>query len=111
MTGFQAIILICLAAMPSDRCTEQTAVTVLSKHVDSELGCFSGWQDVIARSAQADGVGRDVYVRTICRESAERAAVLPMSAHVISTTCRHRPYSYPARAKKVAGREARCDTK
>ncbi len=48
MNGFQAIILICLANVPSDQCTEETATDVLSKHVDNELGCFSGWQDVIA---------------------------------------------------------------
>ena len=69
MNGFQAIILVCMAAMPPDQCTEETASTVLSKHVDNELGCFSGWQDVIARSAQAYTVGRDVYVRTLCRRT------------------------------------------
>lgn len=69
MTGFQAIILICLSSIPADRCTEATATEVLSKHVETELGCFSGWQDVIARSAQAEGIGRDTYVRTLCRRS------------------------------------------
>lgn len=69
MNGFQAIILICLASVPSEQCTEQTAVEVLSKHVESELGCASGWQDVIARSAQAYDIGREVYLRTVCRRS------------------------------------------
>jgi len=69
MTGFQAIILICLNSVPSDQCTEATATDVLSKHVETELGCASGWQEVIGRSAQAHEIGRDVYVRTICRRS------------------------------------------
>jgi len=74
MTGFQAIILICLNSVPSDRCDEATATDVLSKHVETELGCATGWQDVIARSAQASEIGRDAYVRTICRRSREEGA-------------------------------------
>jgi hypothetical protein len=69
MPGFQAIILICLAGVPAESCTEETATEVLSKHVENELGCVSGWQDVIARTAQAQDVGRQVYVRTVCRKS------------------------------------------
>ena len=69
MPGFQAIILVCLATMAPDACTEETATEVLSKHVDNELGCFAGWQDVIARSAQARTVGGETYVRTLCRRS------------------------------------------
>lgn len=69
MPGFQAIILVCLAAIPADSCDEQTAVEVLSKHVDNELSCVIGWQDVIARSAQASDVGGQTYVRTLCRKS------------------------------------------
>ncbi len=69
MDGFQAIILVCLVALPPDQCDEQTATDVLSKHVANEMGCFSGWQDVIARSAQAYEIGKDVYVRTLCRRS------------------------------------------
>jgi hypothetical protein len=71
MNGFQANILICLNSIPSDQCTEETATDVMSKHVETELGCASGWQEVIGRSAQAYEIGRDVYVRTICRRSRE----------------------------------------
>ncbi len=70
MPGFQAIILVCLASIPSDACSESTATEVLSKHVDNELACSTGWQDVIARSAQAAEVGAKTYVRTLCRKSA-----------------------------------------
>ena len=72
MTGFQAIILVCLNSVPSDRCTEETATDILSKHVETELGCASGWQEVIGRSAQAYEIGRDSYVRTICRRSRDQ---------------------------------------
>jgi hypothetical protein len=58
-----------LAGVPAESCTEETATEVLSKHVENELGCVSGWQDVIARSAQAQDVGRQAYVRTVCRKS------------------------------------------
>ncbi len=72
MDGFQAIILVCLSTIPSDQCTEETASEVLSIHVANELGCFSGWQDVIARSAQARTIGEDSYIRTVCRRSAKQ---------------------------------------
>jgi hypothetical protein len=64
---FVAVILICANTMPSDRCDEKTAIDVMSTVVESELGCFSGWQDVIARSALRDQIGKTAYVRTICR--------------------------------------------
>lgn len=69
MNGFQAIVLVCLASVPSDRCNESNAVSVMSTHVASEIGCMTGWQDVIARGALARGVGRSTYLRTLCRRS------------------------------------------
>jgi hypothetical protein len=39
----------------------------MSKVVDNELGCTSGWQEVIARSALHDRIGKQAYLRTICR--------------------------------------------
>ena len=70
MPGFQAIILVCLASVPAEACNETTATEVHSKHVDNELSCVMGWQDVIARSAQSTDVGEQTYVRTLCRKSA-----------------------------------------
>ena len=64
---FVAIILICANAVPADRCDETTAIDVMSTVVENELGCFSGWQDVIARSALHEAIGKTAYVRTICR--------------------------------------------
>jgi hypothetical protein len=71
MAGFQAIVLVCLATVPAASCDETTAVQVLSTHVANELGCATGWQDVIARSAQAPGDERKTYLKTLCRRSRE----------------------------------------
>jgi len=67
MQEFVAIILICANSVPSDLCDEKTALDVMSTVVDNELGCTSGWQEVIGRSALRDQIGKTAYVRTICR--------------------------------------------
>ncbi|HTP81753.1 MAG TPA: hypothetical protein VMQ11_02355 [Alphaproteobacteria bacterium] len=67
MTGFVAVILVCLNATPADRCTEETAADVMSTSVTSELGCTTGWQEVVGRSALRDDIGKTAYVKTICR--------------------------------------------
>lgn len=68
MSGFEAVILVCQKSIAADQCDEHTAVEVRSVHVASELGCFSGWQEVIARAVQ-DGDTAETYTRTICRRS------------------------------------------
>jgi hypothetical protein len=73
MTGFVALVLICQIAVPQEACTEETARDVMSIHVESELGCTSGWQDVIARSAFAQDIGKTAYVKTICRRASDKA--------------------------------------
>ncbi len=78
MSGFVAIILICQMSLPSDACTEASARDVMSIRVDNEIGCTTGWQDVVARSPLADDIGKGSYVRTLCRRGnapAARAAV------------------------------------
>jgi hypothetical protein len=69
MAGFVAIVLICQMSVPQEDCTEATARDVMSIHVESELGCTSGWQDVIARSAFAEDIGKTAYVKTRCRRA------------------------------------------
>jgi hypothetical protein len=69
MSGFIAVVMICQLSVPRESCTEQTARDVMSIHVESELGCNTGWQDVIARSAFADDVGKTAYIKTECRRS------------------------------------------
>jgi len=70
MTEFVAIILICLNSVAIEQCDERTAADVMSTVVENELGCASGWQDVIARSPLGREVGTTAYVRTICRRQA-----------------------------------------
>jgi hypothetical protein len=67
MIEFVAVILICASTVPADQCTEENALDVMSNVVENELGCASGWQDVIARSPLKDDIGTTAYVRTICR--------------------------------------------
>jgi len=74
MNPFVAIILICLNSIASEACDERTAADVLSTGVESELSCVMGWQDVVARSALANDIGRTAYVKTLCR----RASVEPV---------------------------------
>ncbi len=67
MGPFEAIVLICLRTVSPEACTRATAVDVLSTRVASELGCATGWQEIVARSARGVDVGSTTYVRTLCR--------------------------------------------
>ena len=71
MNGFAAIVLVCLNTVPSDQCSEANAVDVLSTHVANELGCWIGWQEMMARMAGAHDIGSLTYVRTVCRRERE----------------------------------------
>ena len=70
MTEFVAIILICMNSVAIEQCDERTAADVMSTVVESELGCATGWQDVIARSPLGKEIGTSAYVRTISRRQA-----------------------------------------
>jgi hypothetical protein len=65
--GFAAVLLVCLASLPRERCTEDTAVEVRSIVVDNELGCTNGWQELIARAAEAPQGEPPTYLKTVCR--------------------------------------------
>jgi hypothetical protein len=67
MQTYVAIVLICQMSMPQDACTVDSARDVISVRVDTELGCASGWQDLVARAAFADDIGKTAYVKTLCR--------------------------------------------
>ena len=64
---FAAVLLVCLASMPKEECTEDTAVDVRSIPVDNELGCTAGWQELIARGPGDLREGAPVYLKTLCR--------------------------------------------
>ena len=63
---FAAILLVCLASLPPERCMEATAVEMRSIVVGNELGCTQGWQELIAREPQA-APDEPVYLKTVCR--------------------------------------------
>lgn len=67
MHGFAAIVLICLGATPAEKCDEQNALVLRSVHVDNELGCSSGWQEIIARGGLQESLKGGNYVKTLCR--------------------------------------------
>lgn len=69
MPGFTATLLVCLIATPIDQCDTRTAVGIVSRHVDNELYCASGWQELAAHLAEGQDIGTRTYVRTLCRRS------------------------------------------
>ena len=70
MNAFLAIVYICALATPVEACDEASAQDVLQIRVRSEIGCMTGWQEVIARSALVEGIGRDSYLKTRCKRIA-----------------------------------------
>lgn len=69
MASFTAIVLVCLLPVQPEACDETTALDVMSTSVPSELGCASGWQEIIARGSLREGLGEKLYVRTLCRRN------------------------------------------
>ena len=69
MNGFEAIVLICLASTPRSDCDENLAIVARSVHVGNELGCTSGWQEIIARGGLRESLKDGGYLKTLCRRS------------------------------------------
>ena len=69
MSTFTAIILVCLSSISPESCDETNAVEIRSTRVASELGCVTGWQEIMARADAAGEIGRTTYVKTLCRRS------------------------------------------
>jgi hypothetical protein len=67
MAIYSAIVLICLVSVQPQDCDEKTALDVISIKVSSELGCAVGWQEIIARSSLREGLGKETYLKTVCR--------------------------------------------
>lgn len=65
-TEFAAVLLVCLASVPPEQCTEDNAVELRSITVDNELRCTFGWQELIAREPPSTSRER-VYLKTLCR--------------------------------------------
>lgn len=67
MTGFSAIVLICLAGTPREDCSPDKALVMRSVHVANELGCTSGWQEIIARGGLRESLAGGNYLKTLCQ--------------------------------------------
>ncbi|WP_407519990.1 hypothetical protein [Methylobacterium oryzisoli] len=67
MSGFLAVVLICASTVPVQSCGEATATDVFKTRVGNEMGCATGWQEIIARSEVREGIGRTAYLKTQCR--------------------------------------------
>ena len=67
MNGFLTVVLICANTVPVQECEEANATDVFKTKVASEIGCATGWQEIIARSEVREGVGRTAYLKTLCR--------------------------------------------
>jgi hypothetical protein len=59
--------MICLATTPRDACGDENALVFRSIHVDNELGCTSGWQEIIARGGLRESLVNGNYIKTLCR--------------------------------------------
>jgi hypothetical protein len=67
MSGFAAIVLVCLVGTPVQDCDENKALVLRSTHVNNELGCSSGWQEIIARGGLQESLKGGNYIKTLCR--------------------------------------------
>jgi hypothetical protein len=72
MQFFTAVVLVCqLSTTPPAACTETSAIDVISTHVESELGCTHGWQELISRGALKEEMDKGLYVKTLCRRNVQ----------------------------------------
>ena len=65
--GFAAILLVCLTTLPQQQCDETTAIELRSIVVDNELGCATGWQELLARAPDRPPGEPPTYLKTVCR--------------------------------------------
>ena len=64
--SFAAILLICAMPVDPGQCDITSAVDLISTVVASELGCTTGWQEMIARGSLREGIGERFYIKTLC---------------------------------------------
>ena len=67
MNAFIAVVLVCANGIPQADCTDDKASEVRKVRVANELGCTSGWQEIIARTDLRDEIGKTSYLKTECR--------------------------------------------
>jgi hypothetical protein len=67
MNTFIAVVLVCASGLPQEACTDERAIVVRKVRVANELGCATGWQEIIARTERRDEIGKSAYLKTECR--------------------------------------------
>ncbi len=67
MNSFIAVVLVCANGLAQAACTDEQAIEVRKVKVANELGCTSGWQEIIARTDLREEIGRTAYLKTECR--------------------------------------------
>ncbi len=67
MNSFIAVVLVCANGLAQEACTDDRAIEVRKVRVANELGCTSGWQEIIARTDLREEIGRTAYLKTECR--------------------------------------------
>lgn len=67
MNTFLAVVLVCANTVAQEACTDGTALDVRKVRVGNELGCTTGWQEIVARTDLRDAIGKTAYLKTACR--------------------------------------------
>ncbi|MDP4025902.1 hypothetical protein Q8W71_25040 [Methylobacterium sp. NEAU 140] len=67
MPAFIAVVLVCANGLAQQACTEAAALEVRKVRVANELGCATGWQEIIARTELREEIGKSAYLKTACR--------------------------------------------
>ncbi|MGO9392431.1 hypothetical protein [Rhodoblastus sp.] len=78
MAFFTAVVLVCqLSTTPPGVCDESNAIDMISTHVESELGCAHGWQELISRGSLKEDLNNGFYVKTLCRRNVQALNASP----------------------------------
>jgi hypothetical protein len=81
MPFFTAVVLVCqLSTTPPGVCDESNAIDIISTHVESELGCAHGWQEVISRGSLKEDLNNGFYIKTLCRRNVQALNAAPSDA-------------------------------
>ena len=72
MNAFIAVVLVCANGIAQEACTDAQALEVRKVRVTNELGCATGWQEIIARTDLREDIGKTAYLKTECRRVKEK---------------------------------------
>lgn len=72
MNAFIAVVLVCATGVSQEACTDAAALEVRKVRVANELGCATGWQEIIARTDMREDIGKTAYLKTECRRVKEK---------------------------------------